>query len=117
MAEFVRVYHNVSPDETHRIIVDVVSKDIPVIQEFDGFPRILKELRASDYILVLLYWCGSAGTTGDELLSWVRPKMRANLMRTINQLDQKPRSCEGELIKLTRKGEQHVEDAKLVEPA
>jgi hypothetical protein len=44
--------------------------------------------------------------------------MRGNLRRTINQLDQKDLvHVSGELIRLTRKGEQHVEEAKLVEPA
>ncbi len=44
MAELVRLYHDVSPDEAHGIIKDLVSKDVPLIQEFDGFPRVLKQL-------------------------------------------------------------------------
>ncbi len=39
------------PNEAHGIIVDLVSKDVPLIQVFDGFPRVLKQLQASDHLL------------------------------------------------------------------
>jgi hypothetical protein len=42
LAELVRLCHNVSPAEVHGIIADLVSKDVPLIQVFDGFPRVLK---------------------------------------------------------------------------
>lgn len=63
LAELVRLYHNVSAKEAHGIIVDLVSKEVPLIQEFDGFPRVLKQLKASDHFLVLLYWRGVDGAT------------------------------------------------------
>jgi hypothetical protein len=117
MAEFVRIYNNVPPGEAHEIIVDLVAKDVPIIQEFDGFPRVLKKLKASDHVMVLLYWRGSAGATKAELTTWVRPTMRSHLTRTISRLDENDLvHIAGILIRLTRKGEQHVEQAKLVEP-
>ncbi len=50
LAELVRLYHNLEAEEAHAIIVELVSKDVPLIQEFDGFPRVLKQLKASDHL-------------------------------------------------------------------
>lgn len=98
--KLVRLHHNVSATEAHGIIVDLVSKDVPLIQVFDGFPRVLKQLKASDHMLALLYWRGVEGATFTELHSWARAEMRANLKRTLNTLDAK------DLIHLN--GERHV---------
>lgn len=82
LAELVRLYHNVSATEAHGIIVDLVSKDVPLIQVFDGFPRVLKQLRASDHFLVLLYWRGAEGGSFEELKAWARTPMRGQIRRT-----------------------------------
>jgi hypothetical protein len=117
LAEVVRLYHNVSASEAHQIITDLVSKDVPVVQEFDGFPRILRDLRASEYVLVLLYWRGAGGSTLAELSSWVRPKMRANLRRSIAALEEKHLvHVTGDRVRLTHLGEVGVEKGKLIEP-
>ncbi|MCH6161751.1 hypothetical protein [Streptomyces marispadix] len=117
VAELVRLFHNVPPVEAHRIIVDLVSKDVPLIQVFDGFPRILKQLRASDHFLVLLYWRGPDGATLDELRKWARPPMRTNVRRTLDGLDGKDFiHFQRDLYMLTHLGEREVEDRKLLEP-
>lgn len=118
LAELVRLYHNVSANEAHGIIVDLVSKEVPLIQEFDGFPRVLKPLGASDHFLVLLYWRGAEGATIDELRAWARPAMRANLFRTLRGLDGKDLiHSTGSRYRLTHLGEEHVEKRRLLEPA
>ena len=89
LAELVRLYHNLEAEEAHAIIVELVSKDVPLIQEFDGFPRVLKQLKASDHLLVLLYWRGVDGATYEELRAWARAPMRSNLRRTLAALDGK----------------------------
>ena len=117
LAEMVRQYHKVSADEAEKIITDLVSKEIPVIQLFDGFPRVLRNIKASDHSLVLLYWRGAAGATFAELSSWVRPSMRANLRRTLGVLDRKDLvHTNGTRWFITRSGEQAVEAAGLIEP-
>ena len=80
LAELVRLFHNVSPDEAHAIIVDLVCKEVPAIQLFDGTPRLLKELEASDHCLVLLYWRGASGATQTELRSWCGPPCDPTLL-------------------------------------
>lgn len=117
LAELVRLYHNVSATEAYGIIVDIVSKDVPLIQLFDGFPRVLKRLKASDHMLVLLYWRGAEGATYDELHSWARGAMRKNLKRTLSSLDAKDFiHLNGDTYVLTHLGEHNVEVRKLLEP-
>jgi hypothetical protein len=117
MAELVRLFHHVPPAEAHAIIVELVTKDVPLIQVFDGFPRVLKQLRASDHVLVLLYWRGATGATYQELQAWVRASMRANLKRTLSGLDARDLlHANGDRYVLTHLGEQEVEGRKLLEP-
>ena len=88
LAEFVRLYYGVTANEAQRIISNIVSRKAPVVQDFDGYLKILNpKLSVSDRILVLLYQRGAKRATFDELSSWVRPKMRTNLKRTLEQLE------------------------------
>lgn len=117
LAELVRIYHNVPPTEAHEIIVDLVSKDVPLVQEFEGFPRVLKQLKASDHLLVLLYWRGATGATYDDLHKWARAPMRSNLKRTLKSLDERDLvHLRGDQYVLTHLGEDDVERRKLLEP-
>lgn len=117
MAELVRLYHSVSATEAHGIIADLVSKDVPLIQVFEGFPRVLKQVRSSDHALVLLYWRGAEGATYEQLQAWARAPMRANLKRTLKAMDDKDLiHLQGDRYVLTRLGEDDVEQRKLLEP-
>ena len=117
LAELVRLYHDVSAKEAHGIIVDLVSKDVPLIQVFDGFPRVLKRLKASEHLLVLLYWRGAEDVTYDELHAWARASMRSNMKRTLTSLDDKDLiHLQGDRYVLTHLGEEDVEQRKLLEP-
>jgi hypothetical protein len=117
LAELVRLYHKVPPDEAQKILTDLVTKEIPVIQLFEDFPRVLRDLRASDHTLVLLYWRGAKGASFAELSAWVRSSMRANLRRTLTALDKKNLvHSSGTCWFITFAGEQKVEAAALVEP-
>lgn len=87
LAEFVRISHNVSPHEAQQMVESIVTRLAPVIQDFDGFLKVLKpDLPASDYLLLLLYQRGKAGASYSELESWVRPTMRGHLRRTLWRL-------------------------------
>ena len=87
LAEFVRLYHEVSADEAQRIIDALVVRKVPVVQDFDGFLKVLNpRLAVTAYLLVLLYERGTAGATYEELTMWVRPPMKANLRRSLNKM-------------------------------
>lgn len=118
LAEFIRLIHNVSPDEASRLVDSTVARAAPIVQDFDGFLKVLNpSLGASDYALVLLYHRGAAGATFQELRQWVRPKMRANLKRTLDTLvDAKDLAhFDGAKYKITRLGERDVEARMLLE--
>lgn len=84
LAEFIRLYHDVSANEATKIIEALVSRKVPVIEDFDGFLKVLNpSLLVRGYILVLLYERGKIGASFAELENWVRPKMRSNLRRTL----------------------------------
>jgi hypothetical protein len=119
LAEFVRLYHGVTAKETQRIVDDLSVRRAPVIQEFGDFPRVLRtDLRASDYVLVLLYHAGSKRASFNDLNQWVRPSMRANLRRTLRSLDDKAYvHPTGGHYEVTLSGKQYVEDSCLLQPA
>lgn len=118
LAEFVRLYHNVSADEAHRMIDQIVTRVAPVVQDFDGFLKVLRtDLSASDHVLVLLYQRGEHGATLAQLDEWARPPMRANLRRTLAQLTDEKALVHraADTYKITRTGQQHVERKRLLE--
>jgi hypothetical protein len=118
LAELVRLFHKVSAADAQAVITELVSKEVPLIQVIDGFPRLLSKLTASDHILVLLYWRGVAGATYPELFDWVRAPMRSNLKRTIRALDSKDLVHQSsDRYVLTKLGETDVESRRLLEPA
>jgi hypothetical protein len=98
--------------------VDLVERKAPVIQDFDGFLKVLKNLGASDHRSVLLYRCGAAGATLDELSSWALPQVRQNLRRTMNRLTNEKLygHFDGQRYFVTLSGIADVEARRLVEP-
>lgn len=42
VAEFIRLYHSVTADVAQRLVNDLVTRSVPVIQDFDGFLKVLK---------------------------------------------------------------------------
>jgi hypothetical protein len=120
LAEFIRLYHNVTADEASRIVDGLVTRTAPVVQDFDGFLKVLNpKLQVSDHCVVLLYQRGEEGATFEELHRWVRPKMRANLKRTLDNLvDARDYAhFDGSRYLITRRGEQYVEEKRLIGPS
>ena len=118
LAEFVRLYHNVPADEAQRIVDELVTRVAPVVQDFDGFLKVLNpRLRASEHCLVLLYHRGMKGATADELRTWVRPGMRSNLQRTLTLLVHKKDFLhfDGARYRITRLGQAEVENRRLLD--
>lgn len=117
LAEFLRLYHSVSADEAKALVDAIVVRSAPLIQDFAGFLKVLNpSLGASDHCLALLYQRGEQGATFEQLYAWVRPKMHANLKRTLGQLvhDRDLAHFDGARYQITRLGEQEVEKRKLV---
>jgi hypothetical protein len=119
LAELVRIYHDVPPDEAQRLVEETVHRVAPVVQDFGGFLKVLNpKLPAGHMCLVLLYQCGTQGAALAQLKSWVPPRMRANLKRTLDSLvhDKALLHFDGSKYQITRAGELQVEAHKLIQP-
>jgi hypothetical protein len=120
LAEFIRLYHNVAADEASEIVQTIVARSAPIIQDFNGFLKVLNpKLNAGDWCLVLLYQCGAGGASFEQISEWVRPEMRLNLKRTLSRLvhDKAFIHEAGETFLITLLGQKEVEARRLVEPA
>lgn len=118
LAEFVRLYHTVSPNEAQLIVESLVTRKAPAVQDFKGFLKVLNpKLRASDYLLLLLYERGGSGASLMELTEWAKPSMRGNLKRTLDQLvnDRAYVHKVGALYLITQSGMVEVERRRLYE--
>ncbi len=119
LAELVRLHHNVTADEAQAMVEDLVTRQAPVVQDFDGFLKVLRaDLTASPRCLVLLYQRGAQGATYEELSKWVKPKMRRHLRRTLKILvDEKSWVHQmGNQYMITRTGQQEVEARGWLDP-
>lgn len=110
MAELVRLSRAIDPDEASMIINDLVTRDAPSIQYFDGRPRVLGNQSAGDTCLLLLYSYRGHSVTVDQLKQIVRPSMRSNLNRTLQRLDDQDLiHRDSKHIWITYPGETYVE--------
>jgi hypothetical protein len=120
LAEFVRFYHSVTPNEARNMVESIVTRVAPAVEEFDGFLKVLRtDLGASDFMLLLLYQRGPEGATFADLESWARPKMRGNLRRTLASLEHEKAYVHGGngTVRITRSGQQYVEAKRLLDAA
>lgn len=112
LAELVREEDaTITPEEAQRAIEGIVAKEIPAIQEFDGEPFVLRDLRASDLVLVLLYHEEPERSGFQALRARVRPQMRANLRRTMDRLVDEflvHHTVASDSYRITRNGQQRV---------
>jgi hypothetical protein len=120
VAELVRLHHVVSGDEAQRVVNELVRRRAPVVETLDGEPMVLRaDLKAGDHVIVLLYDRGENGATKEELQKWSPPSMRANMARTLADLEYKRRfvrPTRGRFV-ITASGRAEVESRRLFQPA
>lgn len=118
LAELVRLHHSVDAPTAQRIIDNLVQRELPLIFEVDGFPRVLRTIGATDHCLVLLYWVGGGGTTRQQLSAWLPEPMRKNLTRTLRGLHGNHRAHFADpRVTILPPGMRYVEESGLLEPA
>ena len=117
MAELVRMHHDIDADTAARLIDHLVVRTVPVIQHFEGVPRVLRDLPAGDTCLLLLYQDSAAFMTLGDLKEAVKPKMRGHLSRTLRRLEDLDLiHVVDRRIWITRLGERRVEEERLADP-
>lgn len=118
LAEFVRLQHGVAPDRAQEIIEDLVTREVPVVQEIDGHPVILKDLQARDQALLMLYRAGAAGATLEDLADWLRVGRKDNLSTRLTKLDEQKlvfRHPKSGRIHITDKGNEYVQKTGILQ--
>ena len=120
VAELVRLHHGVTADQAQRIIEDLVTREVPVVQEIDGQPVILADLQPRDQALLMLYRAGAGGLLLDELAGQLRLSRKDHLRTRLQALDKStyvlhhPKTGR---YHITDKGNRYVEQNRLAQPA
>jgi hypothetical protein len=119
MAELVRLHHGVGPDQAQRIIEDLVTKEVPAVQEINGQPVILTDLNARDQALLMLYRAGSHGISLDDLAAQLRAPRKDRLNDRLMLLDKERMALahpQDHRFYVTSKGIRYVEENDLARP-
>ena len=120
MAELVRLHHRVGPNEAQRIIEDLVTKEVPAVQEIDGQPVVLAELKPREQAVLMVYRAGSVGVSLDDLSKQLRAPRKDHLRERLLKLDNEKlvlyHPTTGRLH-ITARGVKYVEEKKLARPA
>jgi len=119
LAELVRLYHSVSPQEAQNIVDSIIERKSLVVQDFGGFLKTLNpKWGPKERLLATLYQRGRSGTTVDELSSWLKPGQRANIRRALSQLehDKDFVVSRGDKYIITNRGIRYVEESGILIP-
>lgn len=114
LAELLRIF-NIFPDidEAQRIVNDLIKIKTPLIQDFDGFPKILKTtLGWKDKVMLLLYYHAEKEISYQDLKKWLQ-KIKTNALNpTLGGLEHNDafihKNGDG-LYLITNTGEEYVE--------
>ncbi|MCW4008178.1 MAG: hypothetical protein NWF09_05780 [Candidatus Bathyarchaeota archaeon] len=89
MTEFIRIYYTSDINTAQNLVNSLVKIRIPLIQDFNGFLKILKpELKLPEKILAFLYYRGSEGATVKELNHWLANRIQTGYMNlTLGKLE------------------------------
>ncbi|XBB70062.1 hypothetical protein ABFU82_12355 [Nocardioides sp. WV_118_6] len=117
LAELVRVAHGVSADDAQAMMADIVTRDVPLIEEIDGQPILLDDIPRGDHVLALLYWDGTGGTPKPSLRAWLPDRIKKHLTDVLRRLETDHLvHLAGERVHLTRRGIAYVQDNDLLRP-
>jgi len=117
LAEFIRLFYGASSDQAQTIVEKLITRQIPVIEEFGTYIKTLNpKLKVSERVLVLLYHKDDYGATQSELESWLKPEQLLNLPRTLTQMEHEKDWIVkiGQRYTITRRGIMEVDRRKLL---
>lgn len=114
MTEFVRIYYTSDIDTAQRLVDSLVKIRIPLIQDFNGFLKLLNpKLLLPDKVMALLYYRDSEGATVEELHLWLANRIRKHHMNlTLDKLEHDRAFIhrKGDLCFITDTGKKYVEE-------
>ncbi|MFA5199361.1 MAG: hypothetical protein WC442_00420 [Candidatus Omnitrophota bacterium] len=72
LAELVREFHKLAPDEATNVVEEIIERIVPIIWEVNGKQRILdRKLNFTEKMLVILYKAGVKEVSSTDLYNWV----------------------------------------------
>jgi len=87
MTELISLYYTSSLEEAQKLVDTIVARKVPLIQDFDGYPKLLNpRLSVSNKILVLLYYKDAEGASISELRRWIKTKSSSHIPTTLTNL-------------------------------
>jgi len=110
VTELIRLYYTSSLKEAQKHVDAIVARKVPLIQEFDGFLKVLDPtISIADKALMLLYRKGVEGAFFNELVAWIKTRS-SYLDRVLQKLDDEAKvHYTGGRCLITRLGEAYVE--------
>lgn len=89
LAEMIRIFYTGNIQEAQKLVNSLVEIKLPLIQDFDGFLKILEpKLSVANRIIVLLHHRGKEGANVQELVDWIGKKHRTNVLTSLTNLDE-----------------------------
>jgi hypothetical protein len=88
LTELIRISCNCPLAEAQAIVDGLVERKVPVVQEFDGFLKVLNpKLSTPDKIIAILYMKGNEGAAVNEIKSWLTGTSKANITTALLRLE------------------------------
>jgi hypothetical protein len=88
LAELVRLTFNCRLVEAQAMVDNLVERKIPIVQDFNGFPKILRtDLSIPDRIMALAYVGGANGVDVKEMQKWLKPAKSSAILVALLRLD------------------------------
>jgi hypothetical protein len=114
MTELIRIYYTSDIDKAQKMVSSIIKIRIPLIQDFNGFLKILNpNLTLPDKVLALLYYRGSEGANVSELEEWLKGRVTPNHMNiTLSRLEHEKAFIHrnNDHCLITETGIKHVEE-------
>lgn len=87
LAELTRLYYTGDIDQAQKIVDSIVEIKLPVIQDFDGFLKVLDpDLSIPSKVLVLLHHRVKEGATFEDLVNWIGKSERRSLQKRLAEM-------------------------------
>lgn len=112
LAELIRLTFSCPLVEAQAIVDNLVERRIPIVQDFAGFPKILRtDLTIPDRIMALAYRSGADGVAVVDLQRWLKPVKSGPLGVALLRLDRDKAFLhrDGNKCFITLAGIRHVE--------
>jgi hypothetical protein len=88
LAELIRLTFNCPLVEAQGMVDNLAERKIPIVQDFGGFPKLLRtDLTIPDKIMALAYRSGAAGLLVSDLQKWLKPVKPGPLGVALLRLD------------------------------